>query len=107
MQPLDPGQRCELEYQLAQAGRSAHVSPLRRVLLATFIAAVYATGLAFLIALAGGPWVLLGLLAFAVCDVLMLVNLFAPRRVVEWSIRMVYPKEESMKRAEHCRNLPG
>ena len=84
------------------------VSPLRRVLVATFIAAVYATGLAFLIALAGGPWVLLGVLSFAVCEVLMLVNLFAPsRRVVEWGIRMMYPTEESLKRAEHCRNLPG
>ena len=62
MQPLDPGQRRELEYLLAQPGSGVHLSFLRRALTAFCLAAVGGSVFGSFVALADGPWLLLGLL---------------------------------------------
>jgi hypothetical protein len=107
VQPLDPGQRRELEYQLAQSGSWVHLSFLRRFLAATAMAAAGGSAFAFFVALAEGPWLLVGLLFFAVCDLSMLPTVLAPVRAAEWGIRLTFPTAEAMKRGDRNRSWPG
>ena len=74
MKPLDPGWRRDVEYQLAQ-GSLRNLALFRRVITATSLAAAYASVIALLVALADGPWLLLGMLAFALVGLIMLPGL--------------------------------
>ena len=107
VQPLDPGQRRELEYRLAHADAWTHLSLFRRLLVTTVMAATSASVIAFFVALADGPWVLLGLLSFAIFSLLMLPGQLFPERAAEWCVRATFPTAEATERGDRNRSWPG
>ncbi len=96
-----------MEYRLAHADSWTHLSLFRRLLVTTFMAATCASVIAFLVALADGPWVLLGMLSFAIFYLFMLPGQLFPERAAEWSVRWTFPTAEAMERGDRNRSWPG
>jgi hypothetical protein len=59
------------------------------------------------VALADGPWVLLGSVFFAVFGAFLLPVVIAPMTAITWCVRATLPTAEEMARGDRNRSWPG
>ena len=107
MEPLDEGQRRELEFLRWQSSSWTRMGPARRVALAAAIACTTGAVGALLAVAATRAWPWIGLGAAAVMVLVLLPNVIAPDRTLERSVRANFPTAESMKRGNQNRSWPG
>ena len=107
MKPLDTGQQREAEFLRSQRSSWVNQGLGRRLTWACVVGLGFGGVTGGVVAIAGGPWLLLGL-AFALILLLPLdVHALAPERALEWSVRANVPSQESMERGDRNRSWPG
>jgi hypothetical protein len=83
------------------------MSPRRRLVVAVTLVVCVPLLVAALIAIAGGPWLLVGAAALAAMSLLVLPNALFPERMLRRAVRIM-PTEEAIRRGDKRRqNWPG
>lgn len=104
---FDAGQKAEAAFIASQPSAWVNMTRRRRWVTAVAVATVCGLIVGAITALADGPWLLMGLLAFAFFGVCLLPSVVAPARTIAWSVRASRPTAKAMKRGEKNRSWPG
>jgi hypothetical protein len=107
MEPMDAGQQRELDFLRSQPTAWVNMRPFKRWIWVVGIAVAIAVVIGSFAALAGGPWLRIGLVAGLLTLLMVGISAVAPERALERSVRAMVPTQESMERGDKRNWPPG